>query len=140
MIHKKNSYDGSTIVEYIRKNENVLYTFNIVDEQLNLINETEYTKDNRSNKNNNKIYVLLDDFENILKNNKIKIVKSKKINNIDCYQIKNVKTNDMLFVEKNTGLLLRKESTYQTVDYSFDFNCVNQDIFEEYKRIIEEEE
>lgn len=61
-------------------------------------------------------------------------VRSVKCNDKDCYYIKGyTKNSDGIFIEKATGLVLRREYTNfsSNINYEYNFNCVNEDIFAE---------
>lgn len=61
-------------------------------------------------------------------------VRSVKCNDKDCYYIKGyTKNSDGIFIEKATGLVLRREYTNfsSNINYEYNFNCVNDDIFAE---------
>lgn len=61
-------------------------------------------------------------------------VRSVKCNDKDCYYIKGyTKNSDGIFIEKATGLVLRREYTNfsSNINYEYNFNCVTDNIFAE---------
>ena len=61
-------------------------------------------------------------------------VRSVKCNDKDCYYIKGyTKNSDGIFIEKATGLVLRREYTNfsSNINYEYNFNCVTDNIFDE---------
>ncbi len=59
-------------------------------------------------------------------------VRSVKCNDKDCYYIKGyTKNSDGIFIEKATGLVLRREYTNfsSNINYEYNFNCVTDNIF-----------
>ncbi len=59
-------------------------------------------------------------------------VRSEKCNDKECYYIKGYfKDSEGIFIEKATGLVLRREYENTSSNYEYNFNCVTDDIFAE---------